>query len=206
MATQDAPFAGGRIPPCWRILAPGEAHAGPEHPLILGAGPGFGTGSHPTTQLCLRGLAALAPKGQGGWRLLDFGAGSGILSLAGARLGAQVAAVEIEELALASLASHLRWNGLEEAVALHRTLAEAEGPYDFVVANILRPVLLPFAEALVARLAPGGCLLLSGLTPPELPELAARYAPLLSGQRSEAYRQGDWVALAWTKVQPSLPA
>lgn len=204
MATQDAPFAGGRIPPCWRVLAPGEANPGPEHPLVLGAGPGFGTGSHPTTQLCLRGLAALSPKGGQAWRLLDFGAGAGILSLAGARLGAEVDAVEIEEAALASLAQHAAWNGLAERLRAHRDLDSAPGPFDFVVANILRQVLVAHARPLVGRLKAGGTLLLSGLTPMDLPELSACYAPWLSGRRPEAFRQGDWVALAWVKAQPSL--
>src|SRR5690349_15425703 len=98
------PAAAITIPPVWSIVV-GE-HAEPATEIArkicikLQPGPGFGNGAHETTQLCLQAIHALRPR-TSAWRLLDFGSGSGILSIAGAKLGAEVQAVEIDELAIA---------------------------------------------------------------------------------------------------------
>jgi ribosomal protein L11 methyltransferase len=160
-------------------------------PLLPGVG--FGDGSHPTTRLCLRALGAFAPA-RAGWRMLDFGAGNGVLAIAAAHRGALAHAVEIDPAALAHAGANAAHNGV--AIGLSLTLADAPGPYDFVMANILRPILLEHAEVLCARLAPGGGLVLSGLVATDLPEVSVRYQALLD-RRPEDYRLGDWRALVW---------
>lgn len=199
MATQDAAFAGGRIAPCWYVHGLDTPWPGEGIPILLANSPGFGTGSHPTTQLCMRGLAVLAPKGGKAWRMLDFGSGSGILALGAAKLGATVSAVEIDPPSVASLRHNAELNGVADRLVVGTEMGPLPEAFDMVIANILKPVLLAFAGDLVARLAPGGHLLLSGLVPVDVPEISQAYGALLGGQRPEVYRQGDWVALHWRR-------
>jgi ribosomal protein L11 methyltransferase len=185
------------IAPRWQIVGRGGSPRPGAVALRLTPGPGFGDGRHPTTQLCLQALAALAPKDRA-WRLLDFGSGSAILSIAGARLGAQACAVEIEAEALAHGARNVAENGAEGSVRQVSTLEDARALYDVVVANILRGVLVSFAEPLARRLAAGGVLVLSGLVSTDVPEVSAAYERWL-GARPEVYARDEWRALVWKK-------
>jgi ribosomal protein L11 methyltransferase len=184
------------VAPRWQILPLDAVARRDALPIRLASGPGFGDGRHPTTQLCLQAIAALAPRGRA-WRLLDFGSGSGVLSIAGALLGATVDAVEIDARAIDHAGQNLRANGCADRVRQLATLGEASGPFDFMVANILRSVLLSFAGALVGLRARGGVLVLCGLVSTDVPEVSARYAPLLDGVRPEVYERDDWRALVW---------
>jgi ribosomal protein L11 methyltransferase len=184
------------VAPRWQVL-PLDGAADPGAiPILLDAGPGFGDGSHPTTQLCLQGIAALAPRGRA-WRLLDVGSGSGILSIAGARLGASVDAVEIDPRAIEHANRSVRANGVEDRVRSFSSLAQVTGPFDLIVANVWRAVLLSLAEAIAGLRAPGGCVLLSGLVSTDVPEVSVRYARLLGGERPEVYERDEWRALLW---------
>jgi ribosomal protein L11 methyltransferase len=176
----------------WRIVSPG-APAGEGIPLVLGPGPGFGSGDHPTTRLCLQAIAALRPRRP--FRMLDLGTGSGILAIAAARLSAEVEAVDIDQAALAHAARNLELNGVASSVRLHRSLEEVHGVFDLAVANILGPVLLDLAAPLAARVAPGGTLVISGLVAGEVPELAVRYAAALG--KPEVFRLEEWRALVF---------
>jgi ribosomal protein L11 methyltransferase len=190
-----------QIAPRWEIL-PLDAVARPDSLVVrLASGPGFGDGRHPTTQLCLQAIAALAPRGRV-WRLLDFGSGSGILSIAATRLGAIADAVEIDPHAIDHAAQNICANAVEERVRQLSDVTLAAGPFDLVVANILRSVLLDFAGPLVKHRAPGGSLVLSGLVSTDVPEVSARYAALLAGARPEVYECGDWRALVWRGEPP----
>jgi ribosomal protein L11 methyltransferase len=184
------------VPPRWQILPEDGVAAVDALSLRLAAGPGFGDGRHPTSQLCLQAIAALAPRGRP-WRLLDFGSGSGILSIAGVLLGATVDAVEIDPGAIEHAERNLRANGVGQRVRQRTTLGPATGPFDLIVANILRAVLVAFAEELVAVRAAGGALVLSGLVSTDVPQVTARYAPLLAGARPEVYERDEWRALVW---------
>jgi ribosomal protein L11 methyltransferase len=166
----------------------------------LGPGSGFGDGSHPSTQLCLQAIAALSPRGSA-WRMLDFGSGSGILSIAAARLGASIDAVEIEPGAIEHAARNVDANGVRDRVRPLRTIDAAAGPFDLVVANILRAVLVAFAEPLASALARGGALVLAGLVSTDVPEVTARYARLLGGMRPEVYERSEWRALVWRSAR-----
>ena len=190
------------IAPRWTIgPAPSAEESHAVH-LIIDPGPGFGDGTHETTHLCLQAIAALAPRA-GAWRMLDFGSGSGILTIGAARLGAIVDAVEIDALAVTHGESNARANGISDRIRHVRSLEESPGTFDLVVANILRTVLMEHAGALVARLGPAARLVLSGLVSTDVPEVSARYSPLLGDQRPEVYERGDWRALVWRRVEPT---
>jgi ribosomal protein L11 methyltransferase len=193
-----------RVAPRWEVIVLDGAASADALSIRIASGPGFGDGKHPTTQLCLEALAALAPRGRA-WRLLDFGSGSGILSVAGALLGATVDAVEIDPGAVEHAERNLRANAVAERVRQVPALDVATGPFDVIVANILRSVLLAHADALVGVLASPGALVLSGLVSTDVPEVSARYARALGGQRPEVYDREDWRALAW-RESPGLPA
>jgi len=195
----EKPFQRYDIRPFWHILAPEEPLPADGVSIRVRAGAGFGTGSHETTQLCLQALALFAPRDRtpGSWRLLDFGSGSAILSIAAARLGADCDAVEIDEQAIQNGEDNARLNGVADRIRTERSLNDLQGSFSLVIANILRPILLEFADPLVRRLAPGGTLILSGLLSAEVPELAVRYGALLGGREPEVYRRGDWCALVW---------
>ncbi len=173
----------------------------PAGAILIEPGPGFGDGSHETTRVCLQALAALAPR-TGPWRMLDFGSGSGILSIAAARRGAVVDAVEIDALAAAHGERNATANGVSERIRTLRTLEQTRPPFDFVMANILRAVLLDYAGELVERMAAGAALVLSGLVSTDVPEVSVRYASHLGGDRPEVYERGEWRALVWRRSRP----
>jgi ribosomal protein L11 methyltransferase len=193
------PREGVVVPPRWRIVpAPSAPDARTPGVLdvVIDPGPGFGDGTHPTTALCLQAIGALAPRGRP-WTMLDFGSGSGVLSIAAARLGARVVGVEIDDQAISHAARNATLNGVADRVRVVRALADAGGPFDLVVGNILRAVLVGAAGELTARVAPGGTLVLSGLVSTDVPAVAAAYAARLGGARPEVYDRSEWRALVW---------
>ncbi|MFO0727592.1 MAG: 50S ribosomal protein L11 methyltransferase [Myxococcota bacterium] len=203
-------MSGARVDlsPYWRVLPSSPPE--PERPgapiLRIAPGQGFGDGSHETTQLCLMAIGYLARTGSRPQRLLDFGAGTGILSIAGALLGARVEAVEIDPRALTEAAENAQLNGVQAAIETRTTLSEPPSSFDLVVANILLPVLLDFAEALAARLSPAGHLVLSGLVATDVPALRARYGPLLPGHAPEIYARGQWRAVVYAPGRSAAQA
>lgn len=147
---------------------------GEEVVLTLSAGAGFGTGEHATTQMCCRALRRLlAPASLKhtatdglGVTILDYGSGSGVLSFAALRFGAERAiAVEIDPGALASSIGNAKINGLADAFVAQGPEKEAENPqqYPIVVCNILAVTIIELSQLLASRVAPGGRLLLSGI-------------------------------------------
>ena len=184
------------VPPRWKIVPAGSPSPASGIPILLAAGDGWGDGHHPTTQLCLQAIAATAPRNIA-WRMLDYGSGSGILSIAAARLGADVDAVEVDEAAIEHAEDNAHQNRVADRIRCCRKLDSTPGPFDMVVANILRDVLISSAEALAERLIPDGVLVLSGLVATDVPELTVRYAPLLDGRRPDVHACNDWRALVW---------
>ena len=157
-------------------------HRAPDPQAIvirLDPGLAFGTGSHPTTRLCLRWLDSVS---LAGCSLLDYGCGSGILAIAAARLGASpVRAADIDPQA----AIATRDNALANDCAVQVVdLEHAAGiKADVVVANILTNPLKVLAPALVGHLAKGGRLSLSGILEEQEAEVIAVYAPMIRLQR-----------------------
>jgi ribosomal protein L11 methyltransferase len=158
--------------------------------IVLDPGLAFGTGAHPTTQLCLRWLrGAVAARAS----VLDYGCGSGILAIAAAKLGARrVVGTDIDAQALRASIANARANRVDAAFVGVDELAHEH--FDVVVANILAHPLRLLAPALAARTARGGVLGLSGILGAQAPDVIGAYAPWFD-LRVEA-RDADWVLLA----------
>jgi ribosomal protein L11 methyltransferase len=171
-------------------------HAAPDpDALVIRVDPGlaFGTGSHPTTRLCLGWLDASAIAG---CSLLDYGCGSGILAIAAARLGAgPVVATDIDTQALES--SHANALANDCAIDVREVDRTMDVRADIVVANILTNPLKVLAPALVGHLAPRGRLVLSGILETQEAEVIAAYAPLITLRRHAC--EDGWTCLTGTR-------
>jgi ribosomal protein L11 methyltransferase len=181
-------------------------HDAPDHnALVLELDPGlaFGTGSHPTTRLCMEWLEDNPPVGRS---VLDYGCGSGILALVAKKLGAaDVAGVDIDPQAIDAAV----YNAERNNCAIHYYLPEQfsgsghDRTFDVVVANILSSPLKLMAPMLAGRVVPGGSLILSGILARQADEVAAAYAPFVD-LHVWAEREG-WVALTG-RMPPTSPA
>lgn len=173
------------IVPSWHT--PPETSA----PVIrLDPGLAFGTGTHPTTRLCLQWLLRQPLQGRS---VLDYGCGSGILAIAAARLGAaRVVGVDIDPDAVDTTAANAQANGVRVEAGLPDSVAGAR--FDVLVANILSAPLKLLAPVLAAHLVPGGAIALSGILERQADELIAAYAPYASVQVERAL--DGWVCLA----------
>ncbi|OZI20569.1 50S ribosomal protein L11 methyltransferase [Bordetella genomosp. 9] len=188
------------IVPSWHRDDPGvpgldrqEEQGGDIH-IELDPGLAFGTGSHPTTHLCLAWLEAQLPAGA---TVLDYGCGSGILAIAARKLGAgRTWAVDIDEQAVIATRENARVN----RVALQAMLPDelGDGASDVVVANILSNPLKVLAPMLCGRVAAGGALVLSGVLARQAEEVCAVYARWLP---MSVWRERDgWVCLHGRKA------
>ncbi len=159
-------------PSFWIVPSWHDAPAQARQVIRLDPGLAFGTGTHPTTRMCLRWIATRGDAGLGR-RVLDYGCGSGILAIGAAKFGAaEVDAVDIDNAAVEST----RLNAAANQVALRAGLPEAaQGRYDTVLANILATPLKVLAPLLCAHVAPGGALVLAGILARQAPELQAAY-------------------------------
>lgn len=161
-------------PSFWIVPTWHEPPAAADTMIRLDPGLAFGTGTHPTTRMCLRWIAR-HPAAVRGARVLDYGCGSGILAIGAALHGAgKIDAVDIDPAAVEST----RHNAAANGVALQAGLAElAQGRYGVVLANILATPLKLLAPLLCGHLAPGGRLVLAGILARQADELIAAYAP-----------------------------
>jgi ribosomal protein L11 methyltransferase len=145
------------------------------HAISIDPGMAFGTGSHATTRGVMQALddllAARAPIS-----VLDVGTGSGILAIAAAKLGHRVLGVEIDETALQNARENVEANGAEVDLQVGSS-ADVEGRFDLVIANIIAPILIDIARPTMARVAPTGDLLLSGVLDWQVDDVLAAYAP-----------------------------
>ncbi len=161
--------------------------------LILDPGMAFGTGSHPTTRLCLEWLERNVTPG---CRVLDYGCGSGILAIAAARLGAgQVAGIDIDPQAVDAARANAERNGVSALFA--DSAQPVAGEYDLVVANILSNPLRVLAPAICAHVRSGGSLALSGILREQAEEIISIYARWLPMWVADV--REDWVCLAGIK-------
>jgi ribosomal protein L11 methyltransferase len=176
----------------WNHDVPAEAGNGAAI-VRLDPGLAFGSGTHPTTALCLRWLDALAEHdGLRGRDVLDFGCGSGILALAALKLGAtRAVGVDNDPQAIVATRDNAERNGVPVDAFLPRD--EPARTYPVVVANILASALDALAETLAARTAPGGRIAMSGILAGQEGELLRRFAPWFDALAVE--RDGDWVRI-----------
>lgn len=158
----------------------------------LDPGLAFGTGTHPTTALCLEWLDAHPPiDGE----VVDYGCGSGVLALAAARLGARrVQCFDIDPQALLATHENAAANGLERQIRPCAAAEALEPPVALLMANILCAPLVALAPRFAALVATDGAVLLAGLLEPDADEVIAAYAPWFA-LKPFATREG-WVALS----------
>ncbi|MBL8328148.1 MAG: 50S ribosomal protein L11 methyltransferase [Rubrivivax sp.] len=176
----------------WIVPSWHEVPAQAQQVIRLDPGLAFGTGTHPTTRMCLRWVAQQAPERAVGWdRVLDYGCGSGILAIAAALHGARgVDAVDIDAAAVAATAANAQANG----VLLRAGLPDqALGEYPLVLANILAVPLKLLAPLLCQHVARGGDLVLAGILARQADELTAAYAPWLALRVQDA--EEGWILM-----------
>ena len=179
-------------PAFWVVPSWHEPPSGAQRVIRLDPGLAFGTGTHPTTQMCLRWIAARAPARSAGWtRVLDYGCGSGILAIGAALHGARgIVAVDIDPAAVQSTQANAQAN----RVTLQAGLPDqAHGRHALVLANILATPLKLLAPLLCSHVEPGGHLVLAGILERQADELKAAYAPWLDLQVSDL--QEGWILM-----------
>ena len=179
----------------WNRELPEAAQGHGAAVVRLDPGLAFGSGTHPTTSLCLQWLDALAEAGElDGRTVLDFGCGSGILALAALKLGAaRAVGVDNDPQALIATHDNAERNGVDERMNVFLPADEPPAQYPIVVANILASALDALARTLAARVAPGGRIALSGILAGQEDALLDRY-----GEWFEALavaQEGDWIRI-----------
>jgi ribosomal protein L11 methyltransferase len=180
------------VRPPWQEYEPAEG----EVVIELDPGMAFGTGTHPSTRLCLFGLEDEIEPGD---RVFDIGTGSGILAIAAAKLGAvAVDAVDVEPVAVRSARENAIRNGVGDQVQIEEGSARPDQPftgnYDLVLANIIARVLIEIADGVAAAVKPGGSLVLAGIIESREPATRGAYERL--GLVFERRAQiEDWVSL-----------
>ena len=160
----------------WIVPSWHEVPAAARRVIRLDPGQAFGTGTHPTTQMCLRWIARMAPTRAAEWtRVLDYGCGSGVLAIAAGLWGARgIDAVDIDPAAVEATRSNARANAVEIAAGLPD---RASATYPLVLANILATPLTVLAPLLSAHVASRGHLVLAGILARQAEQLREAYAP-----------------------------
>jgi ribosomal protein L11 methyltransferase len=178
------------IVPRWQSYSP----QGDQVVITLDPGMAFGTGTHPTTRLCLEALEeVVVPE----VRVLDLGTGSGILAIAAAKQGAAtVHAVDVDDIAVLSARENVLANGVGETVCVQAgSLDRAVGQYDLITVNILAGVICALIDAgLAAALRPGGTVIASGIIDEQEPQVRTKFAEGGLGV-VKRLAERDWVAL-----------
>ncbi len=173
------------IVPTWHELPP-QARTS----IRLDPGLAFGTGTHPTTRMCLRWIARRGSGASLG-RVLDYGCGSGILAIGAAKFGAvDIDAVDIDPAAVESTRLNAQANGVQLRAGLPDQLA---GPYQTVLANILATPLKVLAPLLCSYVAEGGHLVLAGILERQADELKQAYAPWLPLEVADS--EDGWILM-----------
>ena len=174
-------------PEFWIVPTWHEPPAQARQVIRLDPGLAFGTGTHPTTRMCLRWIAA----GQATGRVLDYGCGSGILAIGAAKFGAlDIDAVDIDEAAVQSTLANAEANHVQLNAGLPD---RARGQYQSVLANILATPLKVLAPLLCGHVAPGGHLVLAGILERQADELKAAYAPYAQLQVADS--EDGWILM-----------
>ena len=175
-------------PQFWIVPTWHEPPAQASKVIRLDPGLAFGTGTHPTTRMCLRWIASHPPVGQ---RVLDYGCGSGILAIGTAKFGAtDIDAVDIDEAAVRSTEANAQAN---RAIIKGGLPDRAHGKYQTVLANILASPLKVLAPLLCGYVAAGGSLVLAGILERQADELKLAYAPHAALEVSDS--EDGWILM-----------
>lgn len=178
-------------------ICPTHESVNEPHAVVVRLDPGlaFGTGTHPSTALCLEWLDAAALAGRS---LIDYGCGSGVLAIAAARLGADsVAAFDIDPQALIATRENAAANKVDDQVRVCATPDQLPAEADILIANILAGTLIDLAAALAARVRCGGKLVLSGILEAQGLAVTRAYEPWFD--MSVFRTREGWVALAGSR-------
>lgn len=174
-------------PEFWIVPTWHEPPAEAKQIIRLDPGLAFGTGTHPTTRMCLRWIATHPVQG----RVLDYGCGSGILAIGAAKFGAaEVIAVDIDPAAIQSTELNATANGVSLAAGMPD---RAVGVFDTVLANILATPLKVLAPLLCSHVAPGGSLVLAGILERQADELIEAYSEYC--KLAVADREDGWILM-----------
>ena len=159
--------------------------------IRLDPGLAFGTGTHPTTRMCLRWIATHGEGALAGRRVLDYGCGSGILAIGAAKFGStDIDAVDIDEAAVSSTVLNAEANGVKLKAGLPDA---ARGEYDIVLANILATPLKLLAPLLRGHVKAGGSLVMAGILERQADELKEAYAPYAALEVSDS--EDGWILM-----------
>jgi len=179
-------------------ISPGDSTVQQDDAVVIRLDPGlaFGTGTHATTALCLEWLDSLELSGK---TLLDYGCGSGVLAIAGLKLGcASALAMDIDPQALLATAQNAERNGVSGQLRILGSTGAIAGSFEIVVANILAGPLVQFAESVTSTVSGGGMLALSGVLCEQAPAVMAAYEPWIEFEEP-VFREQDgqtWSRLA----------
>ena len=173
-----------------------------DNAVIVRLDPGlaFGTGTHPSTALCLRWLDGLDLTGL---HVLDFGCGSGILAIAALSLGAASAtAVDTDPQAVTATRQNAKKNGIGDTLFVTQDVAETTGTFDIVVANILAEPLVQNARVIADRVVADGALALSGILAEQAESVIDAYRDRFDVEISETEQSADqtWVRLVGKRI------
>lgn len=182
-------------------IAPGESLVEQDDAVIVRLDPGlaFGTGTHPTTAMCLEWLDSLQFQGK---TLLDYGCGSGVLAIAALKLGCRAAtAMDIDPQALIATKENATQNGVAENLNVVGAAADIEGEFDVVVANILAGPLVEFAESITSTVGSHGMLALSGVLCEQAQDVMKAYEPWIRFEKPVSREQDgqEWSRLTGTR-------
>lgn len=185
------------VVPTWENAPPNL-----EQKTVLKLDPGlaFGTGQHPTTHLCLELLGAELNSTQG-VSLLDVGCGSGILSIAAAKLGARVVASDLDLWCIEATQDNARLNEVEAQIEakLVADLGWVEKPFAFVIANLMSDLLIRLAPELARVTQPGGTLIVSGISSPRADDVQSAIEGAGFEIKEKRERDGDTRGDGWTE-------
>jgi ribosomal protein L11 methyltransferase len=164
--------------------------------ILLDPGMAFGTGTHPTTAMCLRWVDANPPTGK---TVVDFGCGSGILGIAALLFDAKhVIGIDIDQQALIATKDNAERNKVGDKFSLYLPTQQPNTQVDLVMANVLAGPLRELADTILDFVAPGGQLVLSGILERQIEGVIEAYQPQI--QFDTPTIDGDWAMLSGTRV------
>ncbi|MGQ9695013.1 MAG: 50S ribosomal protein L11 methyltransferase [Thermodesulfobacteriota bacterium] len=195
-------FKSVKVSPHLVVKPPWEKYSIHKGELVLQINPGmaFGTGTHPTTQMCLKFLDKLIPEFPRRPSVLDVGTGSGILAIAALKLGAQqVRAIDIDRLALKAARANAKLNKIHRGINFHLASPEQmRSKFDLVVTNLLPQEIMAVKDSLAARVGSHGILLISGFLKKQKKEIYRTFVPLGFHLKEEEESNG-WASFVLKK-------